>query len=123
MGIKVEIDEDMTRQSSFPWEVWAPDSTPNSYSCYQLVQEFTDRHVSDLAAAEERQGKAYLFYPIGMTMRAVDDVFGEDIDFTMDDGFSVIGTLWFAITLSIANSTFSIFNTLFLLLQTSLIFI
>ena len=41
--------------------------------------------MSDLAAAEERQGKAYLFYPIGMTMRAVDNVFGEDIDFTMDD--------------------------------------
>ena len=30
-------------------------------------------------------GKAYILYPNGMQMKAYDDMFGEDINYYMDD--------------------------------------
>ena len=30
-------------------------------------------------------GKAYIFYPYGMLMKAYDDTFGDDINYYMDD--------------------------------------
>jgi hypothetical protein len=66
-GLRVAVPESALAHSSFPW------------------QEYTQRPVSDLWAPEERRGKAYIFFPVGMTNNALDDTFGEDIGVTMDD--------------------------------------
>ena len=65
-AIKNEIDENLTEYSSFPWEEFTGD-----------MREFEGE--------EKKKGKAYLLFPMGMTMETFDETFGEDLEYQMDD--------------------------------------
>merc|ERR1711936_252815 len=61
-----KIDENLMAYYSFPW------------------QEFTG-NMKLLEKETEKKGKAFLFFPNGMTMEAFDDTFGEDLEYQIDD--------------------------------------
>ena len=65
-GMRNDIDENMMEYSSFPWE------------------EFTG-DIKKLEGEDQRRGKAFLFFPMGITMEAFDETFGEDLEYHMDD--------------------------------------
>ena len=74
-GLTVDPSVLALNQSSFPWQVATPPTT--------TVQEFSQRPVSDLR--QMGVGRALLFFPMGLTMRSLDDEFGEDLGLTLDD--------------------------------------
>ena len=65
-GMRNDIDENIMEYSSFPWE------------------EFTG-DIKKLEGEDQRRGKAFLFFPTGITMEAFDETFGEDLEYHMDD--------------------------------------
>ena len=64
--MKVDINETQRRYSSFPWETY-----------------FDDMH--HLEKKDVKRGKAYIFFPNGMLMKAFDDTFGDDFNYYPDD--------------------------------------
>ena len=65
-AMKNEIDQNLTEYSSFPWEEFTGD-----------MREFE--------GGEKKRGKAYLLFPMGMTMETFDETFGEDLEYFIDD--------------------------------------
>jgi len=65
-GIKNEMDDNLQTLTSFPWEDFSGD-------------------MRKLEKQAVKSGKAFLFFPMGMTMEAFDDTFGEMLNYQMDD--------------------------------------
>ena len=68
-GLRVEPSPGALAQSSFPWQV----VILATMLVWRLIlssnpQEFSGRPVSELFAAENQIGRAFLFFPMGMTM-------------------------------------------------------